>query len=485
MSKVIYFQQVSVIYPNGKQALREVSFSISAGECLALVGESGCGKSTLARTALGILPPKTKVVGSIKVVGKEVIGATDNLLRNLRGLLVGFVAQDPFSACNPLASVGDFVSEAWRVHSLNPPPNVIEDSLENLGIENSSVKIRQFPHFWSGGMLQRAGIAAAAAHVPKIIIADEPTSSLDSELNQTVLESLKNTNSAILLISHDLRLVEKYADRLAVMRDGEIVEIGTAQEIFQSPQHQYTQELLSYTIFRRNEKPTVSAKTKTVLEAKNLGHFYGNNQLFDNVNLQIKSGEMIGICGASGCGKSTLLRLLMTIETPKKGEILMNQENSSAKKIRNGFVMPIFQDSSASLDRRWAIWRIITEPLTANHWKNRLSKNDRIEIAKQKLAEVGLDYVNIYSRPTELSIGQCQRIAIARALVANAKIIVADEPTSSLDALNCHQIMKLFAETAAKGTAIIIVSHDKKLLSRWCQRVYSLTLNGLETYQEK
>ncbi|MCU0240473.1 MAG: ATP-binding cassette domain-containing protein, partial [Pyrinomonadaceae bacterium] len=336
MPKVIDFQQVSVIYPNGKQALREVSFSISAGECLALVGESGCGKSTLARVALGILPPKTKISGSIKIGEVEIIGSSKESLRKQRGLIVGFVPQNPFSAYNPLASVGDFVSEAWRVHSLFPPKNTIENSLDKLGIADVNARIKQLPHEWSGGMLQRAGIAAASAHLPKLIIADEPTSSLDSELNQVVLESLKKTDSAILLISHDLRLVEKYADKIAVMKGGEIVEINDVTEIFQNPQHQYTKHLLAFCYPHQQKKSTVSAEAKTVLEAKSLGHFYGKNQIIENVNFQIKSGEIIGICGASGCGKSTLLRLLATIETPKSGEVFLGEElatNGEATKL--------------------------------------------------------------------------------------------------------------------------------------------------------
>lgn len=488
MSKVLDFQQVSVTYPNGKRALDEVSFSIPVGRCFALVGESGCGKSTLARAALGVLPPKTKIDGAILADGKEIINSSAKILRKLRGLIVGFVAQDPFSACNPLATVGDFVGEAWRVHSLKPPENAVENSLENLGIENAKSKVKQFPNAWSGGMLQRAGIAAAAAHSPKLIIADEPTSALDAELNRAVLESLQKLKTAVLLISHDLKLVEKYADRIAVMLDGKIVESGAARDIFQNPQHEYTKKLLSVSRSKTRETTPISESAKTVLETKNLGHFYEQNELIEDLNLEIKEGEIVGICGASGCGKSTLLRLLTTIETPKEGEIYLGGEiatNGETRKLlsrnaRNGFVIPIFQDSFASLDRRWTIWRIITEPLTAKHRRKKFSKNERREIAGEKLREVGLENVNLDARPTELSIGQCQRVAIARALTAEAKIITADEPTSSLDVLSSERIMKIFAETARKGTAIVIVSHDKDLLKRRCHRVFSMKDGSLE-----
>lgn len=472
--KVLDFQQVSVIYPNGKQALRNVSFSVLQGECLALVGESGSGKSTLAKTALGILPPKTRVSGSILVDGNVINSAKEKILRKIRGLKIGFVAQDPFSAASPLARMRDFVAEAWRIHSLNPPKIVIENSLENFGIENAETRLNEFPHVWSGGMLQRAGIVAASAHSPQIIIADEPTSALDAELNKTVLESLNAGKSAILLISHDINLVKKFADRIAVMKDGEIVEIGATKQIIENPEHQYTQQLLSISKSLEVCETEISNTCETILEAKNIGHFYDSTKLFESINLEIKAGEIIGICGASGCGKSTLLRILATIENPKSGEIFISGENSkTSRNTRNGYIMPIFQDSVASLDRYWKIWRIVTEPLSAK--KKRFSKSEKIAIAKEKLKAVGLENINIYARPTELSIGQCQRVAIARALTAEAKIIVADEPTSSLDVVNSHQIMKLFAETAEKGTAIIIVSHDQELLKNYCHRIFTFS----------
>jgi ABC-type glutathione transport system ATPase component len=472
--KVIDFQNVSVVYPNRKYALDGVSFSVSAGECFALIGESGCGKTTLARAALGILPSGTKIGGSIFIDGKDILKSDKNYLRRLRGLQIGFVAQDPFSACNPLATVGDFVREAWRIHRLVPPENAVENSLEKLGIEDAKTKIKQYPNEWSGGMLQRAGIAAAAAHFPKIIIADEPTSSLDAELHEAVLDTLKKTETAVLLISHDIRLVEKYADRIAIMKDGKIIETGTAQKIFENPQTQYTQQLLNILPIEKTDAEKFSEDSETVLEAKNLTHFYGTNKIFENLNLNLKKGEILGIYGASGCGKSTLLRLLALIEKPSAGSIFLDGKLMK-KPLLDGSIMPVFQDASASLDNRWAIWRIVTEPLMAKHRKRRFSKPERREIAAQKLREVGLENINLEVRPKELSGGQCQRIAIARALTAEAKIILADEPTSSLDALNSEKTMKIFTEIAQRNlTSIVIVSHDKEMLRRWCHRVFSM-----------
>ncbi|MBC7798685.1 MAG: ABC transporter ATP-binding protein [Pyrinomonadaceae bacterium] len=488
----ITFENISVVYANGKRALHEISFSIASGECFALVGESGCGKTTLARAALGILPLKTKVSGSIKIDDTEIVNAPPKRLRGLRGLVIGFVAQNPFAACQPLATVEDFISEAWRVHLIVPPQNAAESALKNLGIENAKERMRQFPNVWSGGMLQRAAIASASAHAPKLIIADEPTSALDAELNQTVLESFKQTRTAILLISHDLRLIEKYADRIAVIKNGEIVEINSSSEIFDNPQHEYTKRLLAAARPKSKCTTTISQSNKIVLEAKNLSHSYvhneSENRLIKKLNLQIRSGEIIGIFGASGCGKSTLLRLLTTIETPNDGEVWLGGEIAAngktrrllSKKARNGFIIPIFQDSVGSLDSRWAIWRIITEPLTAKHRKPQISKLERREIASEKLFEVGLSDVNLDARPSELSIGQCQRVAIARALTANAQIIAADEPTASLDVLSCERVMSLFVKSAEKGSAIVIVSHNEPLLKSFCHRVYRMCNGNLE-----
>lgn len=492
MNTVIEFDKVSVIYPNGKKALDEISFSIFAGECFALVGESGCGKTTLARAALGLLPPKTEISGSIFAGGNEIVRARRNFLRKLRGLIIGFVSQNPFAAANPLATVGDSVAEAWRVHALSPPEHAIENALEKLDITDAKNKIRQNPFEWSGGMLQRAGIAAASAHTPQLIIADEPTAALDAQLNESVLKVLRKANTAVLLISHDLRLVEKHADKIAVMRDGVIVETGTAREIFENPQHEYTKKLLAVSQGERRMIESVSETARVVLEAKSLTHFYGENRIVENLDWQIRESEIVGICGASGCGKSTLLRLLMTIETPDTGEIFLKGElaaKGGTRKVlscnaRNGFVMPIFQDSLASLDNRWAIWRIVAEPLTANCRDQRFSKRKRREIAREKLCEVSLEDVNLDARPTELSGGQCQRIAIARVLAAGAKIIAADEPTSSLDVLSGERIMKLFVETARKGAAVLIVSHDRELLSRYCHRIYAMENGKLKLQGE-
>jgi ATPase components of various ABC-type transport systems, contain duplicated ATPase len=487
---ILQFSDVKIIYPNGFCAVRNANFSLDAGECFGLVGESGSGKTTIAKAALGILPNGTAVSGSIRIKDIEIVGASEKTLRSLRGRVVGFVAQEPFSAFNPLARVLDHVREAWRVHALKADENEIFRALEKIGIQNAVQTARKFPHEWSGGMLQRAGIVAATAHNPALIIADEPTSALDADRADSILKTLRATGTALLLVSHDINLVRRFTDRIAVCYQGEIVEIGKTEQIFNAPQHEYTKFLLAANEKKAFiEKPSVS---ETVLEAKNLSKIYGRGDsavcAVSKADLTVRSGEIVGICGASGSGKSTLLRLLATIEMPTNGKVYLENELATcgaskkllSEKARKGFVMPVFQDPLGSLDKNWAIWRIVTEPLTAKHRKEKFSKAARREIAREILAKVNLNEIDLDAKPRQLSIGQCQRVSIARALTANPKLIVADEPTASLDASVAQTVMKLLCRIAEQGTAIVVVSHDEPLLKSYCRRVLHMRDGVLE-----
>lgn len=236
---------LSVTYPGGAAAVRGVDLHVEAGECLAVVGESGCGKTTLATAVLGLLPPGTTVTGSVRVTGTEVVGAPPRALRRLRGRAVGLVAQDPYAACDPLRRVRDHVAEAWRAHGARPPPGAVVSRLARLGIPAAERTARRHPHEWSGGMLQRATVAAAAAHAPALLVADEPTTALDADRAHSVLTDLRATGAALLLISHDLGVVAAHADRIAVCYAGRVVETGSSDAVLARPGHPYTEALLA------------------------------------------------------------------------------------------------------------------------------------------------------------------------------------------------------------------------------------------------
>lgn len=476
--------QLTITYPNGYCAVREVSFAIESGECLALVGESGCGKTTLARAALDLLPVGARVTGSLRVNGIEVIGASESQLRQLRGRGAGFVAQDPFSACHPLMRVYDHVAEAWRAHHLPPPANEIIEQLSALGIADAANRAQQHPHQWSGGMLQRATITAAAAHHPPLLIADEPTSALDAEHATAVLDLLRSLDAALLLISHDLQLVARYADRIAVCQAGRLVECGSARQVLQNPQHAYTCELIAAAQPLTEAIHTVAANEPVIVAARNVSKVYPRadgtmTNAVNNVSLRVRRGEIVGIAGPSGCGKSTLLRLLGTIEAPSTGEIRWGDELVTSIQRRNGYVMPIFQDPVSSLDPRWPVWRTVTEPLLAKQRTTKPGRAERRTIARERLQAVGLN-IDLEARPAQLSVGQCQRVAIARALIAQPALLIADEPTSALDAPLAREVLSLLMEAARAGTAIVIVSHDRQLLNALCHCVLRMKDGRLE-----
>jgi len=579
-------QDLSVTYTNGIQAVRRVSFTLDAGEVLALVGESGCGKTTIARAILGLLPASAQLCGSIRLEGVELVGADEHLLQRVRGRQIGFVVQDPFEACNPLTTIFAHVAEAWRAHGARPRFVTIAERLTQLNIVGAAQTMQQYPHQWSGGMLQRATIAAAAAHQPPLLIADEPTSALDADRADVTLQALKASGAALLVVSHDIGVVARHADRIAVCYAGQIVEIGATQQVLNQPRHPYTVGLLSalprdagtlpkplpgapplligpltgcafakrcrhvrdschqvtpplvdgvacpvmatasaivhpadaggtrpatnlpvaafdvWDVEHWQVEPSqeplpnpavrhlVGKRALPVAEmvavSKSYGRGPGAVQAVAQVDLQVRPGEIVGISGPSGCGKSTLLRLLGTVEAPSHGALYLAQQlvaqggKGVLQRPPGGFVMPIFQDPVGSLDRRWPIWRTIVEPLTAPH-RPPLPIATRRSLAQARLAEVGLANLDPEARPGELSVGQCQRIAIARALAAEPALLIADEPTSALDASVSAAVLHLLAAVARRGTAIVIVSHDQALLTSLCDRVLTMANGRLGT----
>jgi peptide/nickel transport system ATP-binding protein len=465
---------LAVRYSSGPAVLDGLDLDVDPGECLALVGESGCGKTTLARTILGLLPRTATVTGTIELLGNDISHASAKSRRALLGTHLGYVAQDPYAACDPIRSVRHHIEEAWRAHGATAAPGVIEERISALGIGAAATRLRDRPYQWSGGMLQRASISAATAHDPELVLADEPTSALDAELADGVLHAVRRASRSLLLISHDLRLVENHADRIAVLRDGRIVETGRTGSITSAPGHEYTRELLTAAdTIRSAPRPADDAQRSpatppvVVIDRASVTYRSGSStiQALRDASLTVHAGEIVGIAGPSGSGKSTLLRIASGTEEPGSGTVRFAGGQAAAPR---GYVMPIFQDPVASLDRRWPIWRSITEPATVNRHRSRL---DRLQLARDALAQVRLGELDPHRLPGQLSVGQCQRVAIARALIARPALIVADEPTASLDVTTAAEIVDLLRLTRQSGVAIALVSHDEALLAAVADRI--------------
>ena len=469
MMPVLDCRNLTITYPSGETPVCNVSFQVHPGECFALVGGSGAGKSTIAKALIGLHRPGTQVTGQMYLNGRDMIPADSRAWQNVRGRQVGFIAQNPWAACDPLRAVRDHVAEAWRCHDMVQDWHEIAQRLESLDVESAATRMVQRPHTWSGGMLQRASITAAAALDCPLIIADEPTSALDADRAQAVLDVLRALERAVLLISHDVELVLRNADRISVLHQGRLVETGTPDTLRCAPAQAETVRLLSALspLPSRNIKPP----TPPLLQLSHVSVDYdrGRVQVIEDASLAIAAGEIVGLQGPSGCGKSTLLRLVMGLEQPSSGQVIRTPELS-----RPAAISPVFQDPVSSLVPHWPIWRSIAEPLTAPH-KRRLKRTVLLDKALAALASVGLETIDPEARPNELSIGQCQRAALARAMIGQPVMITADEPTSALDSPSTHQISVLLRAAAEAGTAVLIVSHNQRFLTRLADRVITMT----------
>jgi peptide/nickel transport system ATP-binding protein len=453
---------LSVTYGNGVLALSDVTMEARAGEVTAVVGESGSGKTTLALALLGLLPADASVVGSALVGGHSVVGASESALRQLRGPVVGYVGQEPWGSFDPLRSVGSTVAEAWSAHRL-PAPDRLTEALAGVGLEDAPVRRR--PREWSGGMLQRASVVAAGALGPAVIVADEPTSAVDADRADAVLGALVASDAAVILISHDLRTVRAHSDMVVVLRDGRVVERGRTDAVFDHPRDPYTQSLV------RAVAPAVLAPPGVdgvpVVAVTGITVRYGRRPVvLDGFDLSVAPGEIVGIKGPSGCGKSTLLRVLASLQRPSAGRVAYDGAPIDGE-VRTGFVMTIDQDTAGALDPRWPAWRSATEPLRG------VSRASRRAIAAARLVGIDPD-----ARPAGLSGGQRQRVVVQRALIAESRLLVADEPTASLDGPASAAVMGLLAAAAERGAGVVIASHDQATLRAWCHRVVDLGAGG-------
>lgn len=467
-----------------------ISFSISKGETLALVGESGSGKSVSALSIVQLLPyPKASHPdGSIKCLGQEVIGASQEKMRQIRGQVISMIFQEPMTSLNPLHNIERQIAEILWVHKQMPlqvaRPRIIE-LLALVGIADPIDKMKAYPHELSGGQRQRVMIAMALANEPDLLIADEPTTALDVTIQAQILNLLKSLQRqlgmGLLLITHDLGVVRKMADRVCVMTQGEIVESGLCHKVFTQPQHHYTRALLSAEpqgdpIELRDKRPLLQVENLSVSYQTTKGFFWKGESFkaVDKVGFEVYRGETLGIVGESGSGKTSLgMAVLKLIHSEGElridGKDLHRLNRKQLTQARKDFQV-VFQDPFGSLSPRMSVQQIIAEGLAVHHPTLSASQT-RLEVAKM-LDEVGLTQDSLDRYPHEFSGGQRQRIAIARALIMKPKFIVLDEPTSALDMSVQAQIVDLLRALQIRHElTYLFISHDLKVIRALSHRV--------------
>jgi len=476
-------RDLSVSFSSGDrlvEAVKHISFDLNAGETLALVGESGSGKSVTALSIMQLLPypMASHPSGSIQYRGKELIAADAATLKIVRGDQIGMTFQEPMTALNPLHTIEKQISEVLILHQnmdVETARTEVISLLEKVKIHDPQSRLSSYPHQLSGGQRQRVMIAMALANKPEILIADEPTTALDVTVQAEILELLNELQAsmgmAILLITHDLAMVEKFADKVAVMRAGELLETGETAAIFSSPEHPYTKMLLDAEPGVREVKsmqglaPVISCDDLKIwfpIKKGVLRRTVDYIKAVDGISLRILEGRTLGVVGESGSGKTTLaLALLRLIHSEGgiefDGQQIDGLSSKDLKTIRPRMQM-VFQDPYGSLSPRLTISEIIEEGLQAHHIGTEQSREKDV-IAM--LEEVGMDPESRHRYPHEFSGGQRQRIAIARAMIMRPKLVVLDEPTSALDRTVQGQIVDLLARLQADhGLAYLFISHD-------------------------
>lgn len=480
------------------EAVRGVSFEVNKGETLGIVGESGSGKSVTARSIMRLLPSPPSLLkdGDIQFLGMDMVGKSDKEMENIRGKDISMIFQDPMTSLNPTIRIGNQMTETMLKHNKDLSKQTAKaeaiELLKLVGIPKPEARYSQYPHEFSGGMRQRAMIAMALSCRPKLLIADEPTTALDVTIQAQILNLMKNMQerfgTSIILITHDLGVVAGMCDRVVVMKDGEIVEKGTTEEIFEQPKHPYTIKLLN-ALPKLHEKkkakpaPRISENinpNEPLLQVRSLKQHFdmgkGNAlKAVDDISFFIKPGETLGLVGESGSGKSTTGRAILRLNEPTAGEILyqgipVNQLNTKEMKMMRRHMQMIFQDPYASLNPRFKVLDIIGQALDIH--KLVKSKAERRERVEELLEMVGLDAAHAMRYPHEFSGGQRQRIGIARALAVEPKFIVCDEPLSALDVSIQAQIVKLLDNLQQRlGLTYLFIAHDLSMVKHISDRV--------------
>lgn len=484
---VLQLEDLVVAYPGSADpTLDGLTLSLQRGERLALVGPSGCGKSTVARAVLGLLPEGSRSQGRLELMGSDPRRLRRGALNRLRGEAVGLVFQDPMTRLNPLITIGDHLRDTLSAHGAQAAR--AEELLQRVGIGQE--RMNSYPHQFSGGMRQRVAIALAMALQPPLVIADEPTTSLDVAVAGQVMAELtalcQEAGSALLLITHDLAMAGRWCQRMAVMQDGRLLEEASASEVLLQPQQPLTQRLVAAARQREGGATPQAPATPVVLELHQLRcwHRLGGwpwqpqwLRSVDGISLRLHAGETLGIVGPSGCGKSTLCRALMGLNPVRGGEVMLQGrdlrrlQGQDLRQARQRLQM-VFQDPLACLNPAMTVIDAVADPLLIH---GLASPGQAREQARTVLESVGLDASLAQRLPRQLSGGQQQRVAIARALVLQPAVLLCDESVSMLDAEVQAEVLQLLRQLQKQlGVAILFVTHDLGVASGFCHRVVVL-----------
>jgi peptide/nickel transport system ATP-binding protein len=475
-------------------AVRGVSYEVARGETLAVVGESGSGKSVTARAIMSMLAENATVGNDAKIIfdGKDISNFSEPQMQGLRGNRISMIFQEPLTSLNPIYKVGDQVAEIIQVHRPMSKKEAYEEAVQlfrEVQLPDPEARLNQYPHEMSGGQRQRVMIAMALANKPDLLIADEPTTALDVTVQAEILSLLKSLQKshkmAVILITHDLTVVEKTSDKVVVMRYGEVVERGTTQGVFANPQHPYTKHLLASEPKGLPDPLAAQATPLMVAEDMRVAYRITHGGVFsrkrtdivavNDVSCTIRRGETLGIVGESGSGKTTLGMAMIRLLDANGGQITFDGQridslNRQAMRPLRPRIQVVFQDPFSSLNPRMIIQQIIEEGLIVNGIGN--SSADRRNLVARALEEVQMPSDAMQRFPHEFSGGQRQRLAIARALAMNPDFILLDEPTSALDLSIQSQIIDLLRDLRAKhDLSYMFISHDLKVVKALCHNV--------------